>query len=69
MTEISLKDVALDGLFDLMMQTFRELLDAGENQEIVKTKKKDLALLQRIIVAKSERIHAVDLLLHSIFSN
>jgi hypothetical protein len=69
MTEVSLKDVALDSLFDLLIQTFRELLDAGENQEIVRIKKKDLALLQRIIVAKAEGTYSIDWLLHSIFSN
>jgi hypothetical protein len=69
MTEVTLKDVALDTLFDLMIQTFRELLDAGENQEIVKIKKKDLELLQRIIVAKVEALYSADRLLQSIFSN
>jgi hypothetical protein len=52
-----------------MIQTFRELLDAGENQEIVKIKKKDLELLQRIIVAKVGALDSTDRLLHSIFSN
>ncbi|MBC7867293.1 MAG: hypothetical protein H7X88_07150 [Gloeobacteraceae cyanobacterium ES-bin-316] len=69
MTEVTLKDIALDTLFDLMIQTFRELLDAGENQEIVKIKKKDLELLQRIIVAKAVALDSTDRLLHSIFSN
>jgi hypothetical protein len=69
MTEVTLKDVALDTLFDLMIQTFRELLDAGENQEIVKIKKKDLELLQRIIVAKAEALYSSDRLLQSLFSN
>lgn len=69
MTEITLKDVALDTLFDLMIQTFRELLDAGENQEIVKVKKKDLELLQRIIVDKVVALYPTDRLLQSIFSN
>lgn len=69
MTEVTLKDVALDTLFDLMIQTFRELLDAGENQEIVKIKKKDLELLQRIIVTKVAGLYSTDRLLHSIFSN
>ena len=69
MTEVSLKDVALDTLFDLMIQTFKELLDAGENEKIVKTKKKELSLLQRVIVAKVEQLHPIDQLLHSTFSN
>lgn len=69
MTEVTLKDVALDSLFDLMIQTFGELLDAGENQEIVKVKKRDLELLQRIIVDKVVALNPTDRLLHSIFSN
>jgi hypothetical protein len=69
MTEVSLKDAALDTLFDLMIQTFKELLEAGENEKIVKIKKKELELLQRIIVAKVAELHPVDRLLHSIFSN
>jgi hypothetical protein len=52
MTEVSLKDVSLDTLFDLMIQAFKELLEAGKNEKIVKAKKKELSLLQRVIVAK-----------------
>ena len=69
MTEVSLKEVALDTLFDLMIQTFKELLKAGDNEKIVKAKKKELSLLQRVIVAKVEKLHPVDQLLHSIFTN
>ena len=69
MTEVSLKDAALDTLFDLMIQTFKELLDAGGNKAIVKIKKNDIELLQRIIIAKVVELKPVDRLLHSIFSN
>jgi hypothetical protein len=69
MTKETLKDAALDTLFDLMIQTFKELLDAGENKEIVKIKKEEVQILQRIIIAKVVELHPVDRLLHSIFSN
>lgn len=69
MTEVSLKTAALDTLFDLMIQTFKELLEAGENEKIVTVKKKELELLQRVILAKVLELHPVDRLLHSIFSN
>jgi hypothetical protein len=69
MTEVSLKDAALDTLFDLMTQAFKELLDAGENKGIKKIKEKELALLQRVIVAKVAELHPIDRLLDSIFSN
>jgi hypothetical protein len=69
MTKETLKDAALDALFDLMIQTFKELLDAGENKEIIRMKKNDIELLQRTIISKIVELHPVDLLLHSIFSN
>ncbi|MEP7372847.1 MAG: hypothetical protein ABI675_05615 [Chitinophagaceae bacterium] len=69
MTEVYLKKVDLDTLFDLMIQTFKELLQAGKNEKLVKIKKKELSLLQRVIVAKVQELYPVDQLLHSIFTN
>lgn len=69
MTEVYLKKVDLDTLFDLMIQTFKELLQAGKNEKLVKIKKKELSLLQRVIVAKVVQLDPVDQFLHSIFSN
>jgi hypothetical protein len=69
MIEVSFKDTALNTLFDLMIQTFKELLDAGESKEIVKIKKKELELLQRTIITKVVELKPIDRLLHYTFSN
>jgi hypothetical protein len=72
MTEEAIKDLPLDSLFDLMIQTFGELLheeNSHKNVIVVKVKKKDMELIQRAIIAKAVKLYPVDQLLSSIFSN
>lgn len=72
MTEETIKDLPLDMLFDLMIQTFGELLDeekSHKNVIVAKVKKKDMALIQRVIIAKAVKLYPVDRLLSQIFSN
>jgi hypothetical protein len=72
MTEVALKELSIDTLFDLMIQTFQELLDASkkeEGKEVIKGKKKDMELLQRVIAAKAEALLPVDRLIYYIFTN
>ena len=54
MTEETLKDLNTDGLFDLMIVSVKELLKAMDKKDKigVRVKKKQVELLQRVIVAK-----------------
>jgi hypothetical protein len=54
MTAEILNDLSLDTLFDLMIQTLKEVLAAEKKgyKGIAKIKKKEVEILQRIIVAK-----------------
>ncbi len=54
MTEETLKHLAMDGLFDLMMLSVSELFEAMDKKDEIgiKVKKKQLELLQRVIIAK-----------------
>jgi len=54
MTEETLKDLNTDGLFDLMIVSVQELLEAMDKKDEigVRVKKKQVELLQRVIVAK-----------------
>ena len=71
MTEETIKDLPLDTLFDLMIQTFREFLDeekSHQNVIVARDKKKDMELIQRVIIAKAVKLYPVDRLLSQIFS-
>ena len=60
MTEETLKDLNTDGLFDLMIISVKELLKAMDKKDEigVRVKKKQVELLQRVIVAKRAHLGA-----------
>ena len=56
MTDQTLKHLDMDGLLDLMLLSIKDLLEAMEKEDEIGTKvrKKQVELLQRLIVKKKE---------------
>jgi hypothetical protein len=54
MTEETLKHLSIDGLFDLMLLSVKELLEAMDNNDEIgiRVKKKQVELLQRVILTR-----------------
>ena len=61
MTEKTLKHLTLDGLFDLLLNSSKELLEAIDKKDEIgiKVKKKKLELLQELIDAKKIELNPI----------
>ena len=62
MTEETLKHVNIDGLFDLMLLGIEELLEAMKKKDPVgiRVKKKQVELLQRVIVTRKAELQKTE---------